>query len=82
MCSDVKSKRQLIKTFKELNGIKKRVTGIAVSRIAAKRLLNTALQIRKEHARTLIKTTRTIQSMQICDTKDFGEGCHMASTDL
>ena len=53
----------------------------AVSKIAAKRLLNKALQIRKEHVGSLLKTTRTSQSMQICDRKDFSEGCHMASTE-
>ena len=59
----------------------KRVTGKAVSRIAAKRLLNVALQLCKEHAGSLLKTTRTIQSMQICDRKDFRQGCHLASTE-
>ena len=37
MCSDAKTKRQLIKTFRELNdGLTRRVTGKAVSRVAAK----------------------------------------------
>ena len=79
MCNDTETKRQLIKTFKELNvGVTKRVTGKAVSEIAAKRQLN---KVHKEHAGSLLKTTRTIQSMQICDRKDFGEGCHMTSTE-
>ena len=78
MCSDAKTKCQLIKTFKELNdGITRRVTGKAVSRVAAKKLLNVALQMRKEHAGSLLRITRTVQSIQICDKKDFGEGCHI-----
>ena len=82
MLNDAKTKHQLIKTFKELNvGIMKRVTGKAVSRIAAETLLNVALQLRKEHAGSLLKTSRTIQSTQICDRNDFREGCHMASTE-
>ena len=82
MCSDAKTKRQLIKTFKELNdGHTRRVTGKAVSRVATKKLLNVALQLRKEHAGSLLRITRTVQGIQICDEKDFGEGCHMASTE-
>ena len=62
MLNDAKTKRQLLKTFKEFNdGVTKRVTGKAVSGIAAKRLLNVALQLRKEHAGSLLKTTRTIR---------------------
>ena len=44
-------------------------------------LLNKALQMRKEHAGSLLKTTRTIQGMTIGEKKDFGVGCHMASTE-
>ena len=32
----------------------------------------------KEHAGSLLKTTRTIQGMTIGEKKDFGVGCHMA----
>ena len=82
MCNDAKTKRQLIKTFKELNdGFTRRVTGKAVSRIAAKKLLNVALQMRKEHAGSLLRITITVQGIQICDKKYFGEGCQMASTE-
>ena len=52
-----------------------------MSRIAAKKLLNVALQMRKEQAGSLLRITRTVQGIQICDKKDFGEGCHMASTE-
>ena len=79
MCSNAKAKRQLIKTFKELNdGFTRRVTG---SRVAAKKLLNVALRMCKEHAGSLLRITRTVQGIQICDKKDFCEGCHMASTE-
>ena len=44
--------------------------------IAAKRLCNKALQIRKEHVGTLLKTTRAVQNLKIKGRDDFGEGCH------
>ena len=59
----------------------KRVNGKAVCRVAAKRPFNKALQVRKEHAGSLLKTTRTIQSMQVKGAEGFGTGCHMASTE-
>ena len=59
----------------------KRVTGKAFCSVAAKRLLNKALQVRKEHAGSLLKTVRTVQSMQINGAEDFGKGCHTASTE-
>ena len=37
--------------------------------------------MRKEHAGSLLRIARTVQGIQICDKKDFGEGCHMASTE-
>ena len=80
MLNNKKVKAQLIKAFKkqsEPDG--KRVTGKVVCKIAAKRLLNKAVQMRKEHAGSLLKTTRTIQGMTIGEKKDFGVGCHMAS---
>ena len=50
-------------------------------RVAAKKLLNKALQIRREHAGSLLKAARLVQSMELTDKNDFGEGCHMASTE-
>ena len=44
--------------------------------IAAKRLCNKALQIRKEHVGTLLKTTTAVQNLKIKGRDDFGEGCH------
>ena len=82
MLCNKKIKAQLIKAFKKLNKPDgKRVTGKVVCKIAAKRLLNKSLQMRKEHAGSLLKTTRTIQGMTITESKDFGEGCHMATTE-
>ena len=37
--------------------------------------------MRKEHAGSLLKVVRTVQSMQIKGAEDFGEGCHTASTE-
>ena len=56
------------------------MTSTVVCKIAAKRLLSKALQLRKEHAGSLLKTTKTVQGMVIAE-KDFGEGCHMATTE-
>ena len=53
----------------------------AMCRVAAKKLLNKALQIRREHAGSLLQAARLVQSMEITDKNDFGDGCHMASTE-
>ena len=50
-------------------------------RVAAKKLLNKALHIRREHAGSLLKAARLVQSMELTDKNDFGDGCHMASTE-
>ena len=76
-----KAKEGLIKAFKQQQTIMKRVTGTAIRKIAAKRLLNKALQVRKERAGSLLKTIRTVQSLQISSAEDFGEGCHTSSTE-
>ena len=57
------------------------MTGKAVCHVAAKKLLNKALQVRKEYAGSLLKTVKTVQSLQISGAEDFGEGCHTASTE-
>ena len=67
------AKADLITAFKQQTVVK-RVIGKAAC-VAAKRLLNKALQVRKEHAGS------TVQSMQITGAKDFGEGCHTVSTE-
>ena len=58
-----------------------RVLGRAVCSVAAKRLLNKALQMRKEYAGSLLKSTRSINAIQIRGSEDFGVGCHTASSE-
>ena len=58
-----------------------RVLGRAVCSVAAKRLLNKALQMRKEYAGSLLKSTRSINAIQISGSEDFGVGCHTASSE-
>ena len=53
----------------------------AMCRVAAKKLLNKALQIRREHAGSLLQPARLVQSMELADKNDFGDRCHMASTE-
>ena len=57
------------------------VLGKTACRLAAKRLLNKALQVRKEHAGCLLKMARSIQNLQIKGKNDFGESSHTASTE-
>ena len=44
-------------------------------------LLNKALQIRREHAGSLLQAARLVQTMELTDKNDIREGCHMASTE-
>ena len=81
LLGNTKVKSNLIKSFKKQQTVVKRVTGKAVCSVAAKRLVTKALQVRKEHAGSLLKIVRTVQSMQIKGAEDFGEGCHTASTE-
>ena len=53
----------------------------SLCKIAAKRLVNKALQLRKEHAGVLLKTTRAVNGLNITGRDDFGEGCHTASSE-
>ena len=53
----------------------------SLCKIAAKRLVNKALQLRKEHAGALLKTTRAVNGLNITGRDDFGEGCHTASSE-
>ena len=53
----------------------------AMCRVAAKKLLNKALQICMEHACSLLQAARLVQSMELTDKNDFSDGCHMASTE-
>ena len=81
LLSNSKVKSNLIKSFKKQQTVVKRVTGKAVCSVAAKRLVTKALQLHKEHAGSLLKIVRTVQSMQIKGAEDFGEGYHTASTE-
>ena len=53
----------------------------AMYRVSTKKLLNKALQIRREHAGSLLKAARSVQSMELTDNNDFGDGCHMVCTE-
>ena len=53
----------------------------AMCKVAAKKLPNKALQIRREHVGSLLQAARLMQSMELTDKNDFGDGCHMASTE-
>ena len=53
----------------------------AMCRVAAKKLLNKALQIPREHVGYLLQAARLVQSMELTDKNDFSDGCHMASTE-
>ena len=60
---------------------KNKVSRTAMCRVAAKKLLNKALQICREHAGSLLQAARLVQTMELTDKNDFREGCHMASTE-
>ena len=53
----------------------------AMCRVAAKKLFNKALQIHREHAGSLLQAARLVQSMELTDKNDFGDGFHKASTE-
>ena len=83
LLNDSGARIQLMKAFKKQykSAAKRKVMIEAVCRIAAKRLLNKALQLRKEHAGALLKTTRAVNSLNIKGRDDFGEECHTASSE-
>ena len=49
----------------------------AMCRVAAKKLLNKALHICREHAGSLLQAARLVQSMELTEKNDFGDGCHI-----
>ena len=85
LLNDNEARIQLMKAYKrQYKSAAKRLPRVmmkAVCRIAAKRLLNKALQLRKEHVGILLKTTRAVNSLVINGRNDFGEGCHTASSE-
>ena len=80
-----KTRLALIKALKKQHETQpeqaRRVLGKTACRLGAKRLLNKALQVRKEHAGCLLKMARSIQNLQIKGKNDFGESSHTASTE-
>ena len=85
LLNNSKARLALIKVLKEqhktLAEQARGVLGKTACRLAAKRLLNKALQVRKEHAGSLLKMARSIQSLHIKGKQHFGESSHTASTE-
>ena len=77
------AKSQLIKTFKGFHvgkHISKELEK-TVCRLAARKLVNNALQTRKSSAGELLATIRNVKSIPFKVRKDLGDGCHSASTE-
>ena len=85
LLGDSKARAQLMAAFKKQQKIvvkrMSRVLGRTVCKIAAKRLLNKGLHMRKQHAGSLLKSTRSVNALQIRGSEDFGVGCHTASSE-
>ena len=85
LLKDTEARVQLLKGYKQQykSAAKQlpRVMIKAVCTIAAKRLLNEVLQVRKEHAGALLKTARVVSNLNIKGWDHFGEGCHAASSE-
>ena len=76
---------QLIKDYKkqhpDLAKRMSRAMSQAVCKIAAKKVLNKALQLRKENVGSLLKNIRLIKCLDIKENEDFGEGVHSAASE-
>ena len=76
---------QLIKDYKKQHpDFAKRMSRAmsqAVCKIAAKKVLNKALQLRKENVGYLLKNIRLIKCLDIKENEDFGEGVHSAASE-
>ena len=82
LLADAEARSQLSDSFPKMHiHAKNKVSGRAMRKVAAKKLLNKVLQIRREHAGLLLQAARLVQSMELIDKNDFGEGCHMARTE-
>ena len=82
LLNDHKARSELVTAFKNMHGSARNTACTkVVCRIAARRLLNKALQMRKEHAGCLLKSIRTIKSIQIKGRQDFGKGRHTTATE-
>ena len=49
----------------------------SICRVAAKKLLYKTVQICREHAGSLLQAARLVQSMDLTDKNDFGDGCRI-----
>ena len=76
---------QLIKDYKkqhpDLAKRMSRAMSRAVCKIAAKKVLNKAIQLRKENVGSLLKNIRLIKCLDIKENEDFGEGVHSAASE-
>ena len=82
LLADAEARSQLSDSSPKMHiNAKIHVSGRAMCRVAAKKLLNKALQICREHAGSLLQAARLVQTMELTDKNDFGAGCHMASTE-
>ena len=53
----------------------------AIASIAAKRLVNRVLRLRKLYAGSLLKSIRSITKIEITEKGDIGEGLHCAHSE-
>ena len=82
LLGDAEARSELITAFKKLRGsVAKPTCRKAVCRIAARRLLNKALRMRREYASSLLKSNKCIKSVQINGREDFGKGSHTMVTE-
>ena len=76
---------QLIKAHKkqhpDLAKRMSRAINQAVCKIAAKKVLNKALQVRKVHVGSLLKNIRLIKCLDIKEKEDFGKRVHSAASE-
>ena len=76
---------QLIKDYKkqhpDLAKRMSRAMSQVVCKIAAKNVLNKALQLRKENVGSLLKNIRLIKCLDIKENEGFGEGVHSAASE-
>ena len=81
---DSEAKSQLFNKFKKQSPYLGKCTAGKVKtlcQLVARKLVNKALNVRKMSIGTLFKAVRCIKSMCIKEQKDFGDGCHTASTE-
>ena len=82
LLGDAEARSELITAFKKLRGsVAKPTCRKAVCRIAARRLLNKALQMHREYASSLLKSIKCSKSVQINGREDFGKGSHTMVTE-